>query len=382
MILAVVNNPRCGDLVTESLMLRVIHFFHRFEHTDILYFRGEIVSEAGFPGIGEAMRGSVRLRRIRLNTVWPADFGPQPRSAAPEIRDSEQIFAKAAEQGGPPAEFSFPDYRVTVYELDGGVLRSRRDISMVNAGESGLIDFHMHTELAYCGENMNMKDALRLAGLNRLRDIAFVEHSGQLYYTESDFMGGNFRWGHTPESDRMAELRRVYADGEKYGSFRYGLEVDADNWSNVVLRDTDRDYARIRLGAIHFLPHGRCGGNGPELNRHFMERVEALLKSGVDILAHPLRIFAWSGLEKPEELYEPLADLLKKYGVAAEVNFHSNSPEPEFFDLCVRKGVKISLGSDSHNLYEVGFLYPHIRFLKQLGVWERRDEVLYHPTAG
>ena len=82
-------------------------------------------------------------------------------------------------------------------------------------------------------------------------------------------------------------------------------------------------------------------------------------------------------LPEPPELYEPVAELLKQYGVAAEINFHQNEPRLEFFDLCLKKGVKLSLGSDSHNLYEVGFFLPHFRFLTELGVMGRLDEVLF-----
>ena len=114
------------------------------------------------------------------------------------------------------------------------------------------------------------------------------------------------------------------------------------------------------------------------MKREFLFRTESLLRYGVQILAHPFRVFPF-GLRQPvpEELFEPVAELLKRYGVAAEINFHHNNPEPEFFSLCVKKGVKLSFGSDSHNLYEVGFFLPHFRFLRELGVAGRLDEVLY-----
>ena len=70
-------------------------------------------------------------------------------------------------------------------------------------------------------------------------------------------------------------------------------------------------------------------------------------------------------------------DLLARYGVAAEVNFHQNQPEHEFLELCLKKGVRLSLGSDSHNLYEVGFFQPHFRFLRELGVAGKLDEVIF-----
>ena len=75
----------------------------------------------------------------------------------------------------------------------------------------------------------------------------------------------------------------------------------------------------------------------------------------------------------PAELFEPLADLLKKYDTAAEINFHCNQPDEEFFALCLQKGVKISLGSDTHNLYEVGEFYPHVKFLDKIAPGWRSD---------
>ena len=51
-------------------------------------------------------------------------------------------------------------------------------------------------------------------------------------------------------------------------------------------------------------------------SRQFLFCTEALLKYGVHILAHPFRIFPWSGMAKPKELYEPVAELLRRCGVA------------------------------------------------------------------
>ena len=64
-------------------------------------------------------------------------------------------------------------------------------------------------------------------------------------------------------------------------------------------------------------------------------------------------------------------------GVAAEINCHAGyRPNPEFFALCLKHGVKLSLGTDSHNLYEVGFIMPHLRILKAIDAYGKLDEVL------
>ncbi len=59
--------------------------------------------------------------------------------------------------------------------------------------------------------------------------------------------------------------------------------------------------------------------------------------------------------------------LLKKHNVAAEINYHTNEPSEEFFSKCIRSGVKISFGSDAHNLYEVGEFYYHLQLLQRCG---------------
>ena len=66
-------------------------------------------------------------------------------------------------------------------------------------------------------------------------------------------------------------------------------------------------------------------------------------------------------------LYPLIADLLADSGVAAEINFHTNQPEPEFFRLCLERGVRLSLGSDSHELSEFGEFWPHLRVLRAAG---------------
>ena len=88
-------------------------------------------------------------------------------------------------------------------------------------------------------------------------------------------------------------------------------------------------------------------------------------------------------MTEPEDLYLPTIELLKRYGVAAEINCHAGyRPNPEFFAPCLKHGVKLSLGTDSHNLYEVGFIMPHLRILKAVGAYGRLDEVLLGTNCG
>ena len=48
----------------------------------------------------------------------------------------------------------------------------------------------------------------------------------------------------------------------------------------------------------------------------------------------------------------------------------------EFFKLAIAAGVKLTLGSDTHNLYEIGDFALHLDFLKRCGVDTNCEDVL------
>lgn len=386
MKVAIVSNPchRAGDLI-EFLLLRAVHAFDRFVPVDLLLVEGELgEAEEGF--LSELFR-SVKHRGIKLPIVWPAQTGGTELPKPPErlvLNGREESPAGLLERirqaaGGFP-EFSVSPFEATVAELgaDGSIRTERCAMAVPEFPCVG--DYHVHTRAAYCSENMDIAKALEMARLSNVGNVAFTEHSGQLYFCPDDYWSGRYVW-RTRGTEagcrvfpRMAEYEQILNEGAAAGSFRHGFELDVDRNGDVALDFADRNLAQVRLGAVHHLterfdPHVAA--------RQFLFCTESLLRYGVHILAHPFRIFAWSGLPKMPELYEPVAELLKQYGAAAEINFHQNEPELEFFDLCLKKGVKLSLGSDSHNLYEVGFFLPHFRFLDELGVTGRLDEVLF-----
>ena len=110
----------------------------------------------------------------------------------------------------------------------------------------------------------------------------------------------------------------------------------------------------------------------------FFSLVKSLIESGIDILAHPFRMYAWNGDgNKPVRLFEPIVELLKKHHVAAELNFHHNRPDPVFTKMCIDAGVKLALGSDAHNLYQVGFFQPHLKFLREIGYTGELKDILF-----
>jgi len=247
-----------------------------------------------------------------------------------------------------------------------------------------LCDNHCHTQFAYCAEDITIEKILERAELLGMGYVCFTEHADQLYLTEEEY--GKALSFYEPDvlrrkreekRDRM-HLFRETVKAAKSPKVRVGLEVIPDRNGGISLLPEDREGMDIIVGAIHFFPEEILSAVSTRREVWFIDMVETLMKNRIDILAHPFRVFQRSGLKVPETLFRPVVDLLKSYKVASELNFHTNTPEHKFFEICLAEGVKISPGTDTHNLIEAGEFYQHIRFLGELGVLpDMFDSVLY-----
>jgi len=250
-----------------------------------------------------------------------------------------------------------------------------------------IVDVHCHTEHAYCGTTVNTAPCIALSQALGVSTLCITEHAFQLYFEKPRAMG--FKWQgdpslaeavwKTPERGRMAGYQR-FAQSLRSPFVKIGLEVDLYDDGKLLLAPEDQEADwDILIGAIHFIQDFVHGQTDPkEAERLFMRDVERLIEQGVDVLAHPFRFFARNRLAIPKHLYPEMASLLAESGVAAEVNFHTYQPDPEFIRICAEKGVKIALASDTHDLVEAGEFWPHVQVLKQAGITPKMfSEMLY-----
>ena len=258
--------------------------------------------------------------------------------------------------------------------------------------EYRLVDYHVHSPLAYCSENMDCGKAVELAHLFGLGGMAFTEHTSHLYLRRTDL---KFSLYQTVPFDAMPAEKIADRAGDYWHLIdplrsdfvRTGLEADLMFDGRPFVRTSDWQKADIRIGAIHQLPSltNQGVGNCEKIEDEYLAVVKGLAGSGMRILAHPFRIFR-RGLkvEPPARLFEPVCRLLKAHGIAAEINFHANEPSAEFVALCLKEGVKLTLGSDSHNLCEVGDFQASLDLLSSLGVTGDPSDVLNQqpPAAG
>jgi len=236
-----------------------------------------------------------------------------------------------------------------------------------------LVDIHMHSHYAYCDAGMVPRAAIERAKLMGLNGIVFAEHAAHLYVTSKQYWSGEVLENPTlMRRAKEAGTARMDRYRAEMGSLRsdfvgLALEVDLDRDGQWTLLEEDREGWDFIVAAVH-----RIAGFDPkpatsaEVQRRFMGANEQALASGAQVLAHPFRYFRRHGLETPKKLYRPLARMIAQSGVAAEINYHTNEPDPAFFRQLLEEGACLALGTDAHSLVEVAELQPHLALLKEI----------------
>lgn len=278
-----------------------------------------------------------------------------------------------------------PPFSFLEITIDGDEV-SVRTHSLRMPEELQLVDLHVHTQFAYCSENMEMTRAMRLADDFGLAGVGFTEHSGQLYFESDTYWRGDFLDDGTEYAkgrrDRMADYRSAALEAGCPSRYA-GLEVDCDFSGRAVIRREDRRRAGFLIGAIHALPELRKPE--PDLARaadEFLGMLEKFARSGIHSLAHPFRVFSRTGPETAERVIGPAVRILRENGVAAELNFHNNEPRPDFVKQCLSAGVRLTFGSDAHNLYEIGEFAPHLELLRSIGLDGDLKDIMLEDVRG
>ncbi|MDR0931916.1 MAG: hypothetical protein LBM70_02720 [Victivallales bacterium] len=308
---------------------------------------------------------NVLLKRaaIRLNELEKPDsiiFSGRARELPKELKCLFSMPESPDFLGVHPSPLTEVPFQILIVE--NGVIDQ---ITLQTPPELCLSDFHIHTSLAYCNVDMNSATAVQLGKFFGLKSMAFTEHSGQLYVSADDYWHDRYNPNGLASCkiiSRTAEYRQLL---DKFTSdvVLPGYELDSDQYGRPIILPEDFKYSEIRLAAIHQVMNPKDLADG---KREFMLRAENLCAWGLDILAHPFRVFQWNKHSAPKELYRPLAKLLHDANVAAELNFHANTPDPDFYRICLEEGTMIALGSDSHQMAEIGNFHQHLNLLKTL----------------
>ncbi len=238
-----------------------------------------------------------------------------------------------------------------------------------------LADTHCHTAFAQCASGATTAENQHLARLLGLHTLTLTEHVFQLYLPSP--VSWSFKWQsdptiidavwQTPNRGRMVAYKN-FINAQRRDGLLLGLELDLYDHGKLLLHADDFAGWDLFLGAMHRIQDAVPQMLPGQFEALFMRDLRALLAHPIDILAHPLRIFKSNNIPAPLHLFDEIARLLHDANVAAEINFHDTPPDPRFFEICLRRNVKLSLGSDTHTLPYVADLHPHLNFLRNLGL--------------
>jgi histidinol phosphatase-like PHP family hydrolase len=213
-----------------------------------------------------------------------------------------------------------------------------------------------------------------------LAGVCLVEHAPQLYVAPDDFWHARHvrvpgLWRKSPSARMEAYLREMC--GRRSDYVRVGLEVEADVNGELILQPEHRAQVDLLVGAVHFLPKDDLGGRAANFDGVFLDANRKLLAHDVDILAHPTRMYGRRGHGLSDRVRHELVEMLVQTRTAAEINFHVQEPDREFFQLCVESGVKLAVASDAHVPEDMADLLPHVSFLKTLASGRPVEDLLW-----
>jgi putative hydrolase len=221
-------------------------------------------------------------------------------------------------------------------------------------------DFHVHTHYSDgTSEPLAMVEAAEARGLEA---VALTDHGPELHV-------GIFR-------EKLAAMLQdiELARGDAGIPVLAGIEANVVDGDGRV--DVDEEFARkldLFVVSIHSL------GNlidPAEVAREYLRRLtKAIEHRKVDVLGHPFFLHQSLLPYLSRDEIEGFVRLAANRGVAMELNVKYKAPDDDFLTLCLREGVKFSIGSDAHKLAEVGRIDWALAALKRVGA-KREDLIL------
>ena len=345
---------------------------------------GVVLAGEVFTGVGEARRLEALAEAIIEILGEGAPVVTSNSSAARLAGGSNRLpggySADEVCRAAGPTDFSKApfSYALVCAGSDGLVVEQRQLVS--DAGDWA--DTHIHTEFAYCGTDVTAAGAVESGRRYGLAGLCLTEHAGQLYVEANDFWSANFI--HKPELWRAGSRQRMddylaLTAPLRADDVLVGFESEVDIDGKLILRDEDRGRADLLLGAVHWINADTDAMTEAQFATAFCRQTEQVLAAGVDVLVHPVRLFARKGMAIPDDVQQTVAKLLAETDTPGEINFHKNDTPAEFYSICLELGVKLSLGSDSHRIAQVGNLDSHVRLLHRLTGEEDIARYVWNP---
>jgi histidinol phosphatase-like PHP family hydrolase len=232
-------------------------------------------------------------------------------------------------------------------------------------------DFHAHTSLSYCAEDpISPRDYADAIARGALRRAAITNHGFALYFPED--LAWSWRYMTDPSLfDEYREWgnRRILPHLDEVESLRgqgllTGMEVEMMADGRLTVDPEVRKRLDVLVGSVHWLPAE--GLKEPRILDLWMDHTRALVRTGIDILGHPLRWLSTKVAQLPGEAVPFVVDLAREAGAALEINSHYIvALDRDLLLEAVRQGVPVTFSTDSHCLAEIGCFDYHRKLLDE-----------------
>jgi len=220
-------------------------------------------------------------------------------------------------------------------------------------------DFHTHTR--YSDGACSHAEIAEAAEARGLQAIAFTDHGPELSVGV--------------QREKMSQMLQDIKIAREDADIPLLASIEANVMNGYGILDVEGDFIKkldfLSIG-IHDIEKVDFGDNAHE---YLLRATKAIERQRVDVFLHPFyfNVDLLPRLSKKE--IEDFVDLAAARNVAMEINAKYKVPGDEFIKLCLKKGVKFSIGSDAHRLAEVGRIDWALSTLKRVGA-KREDLVL------
>jgi len=235
------------------------------------------------------------------------------------------------------------------------------------------IDLHIHT--TFSDGSCFVEDVVRTAEIKGLEFVAVTDHF-------SEFQ-------ELPKRMRTAQIPS-YLDSLNGTPMIRGVEAEIFGDGTVSVSPKVARQFDLVIGGVHNLDDRVFWGDSRTIwnPTQFMEDLRLAIIKGmetrlIDILAHP----TWlpEGIRSraadliTDEWVSSVVDAAHDCGVAIEASGAWRVPDEAFIRKCLDHGVKLSVGSDAHNVNMIGKTSYAVDLLKKVGV---QAEDVFLPSEG
>jgi len=250
-------------------------------------------------------------------------------------------------------------------------------------------DYHAHTNLSYCCEaSLTPTDYAEAIRRNQsLRSVAITNHGFAIYFPEEiawqwEFMihpslfDEHLAWGNKRLARHLDEV-----DALREAGLLTGIEVEMMADGRLTVDPNLVDRLDVIVGGVHWLPVSWRGGSDPgEILDVWLSHTQRLVRTGIDVLAHPMRWLSGQVDRIPDEIVPHVVQLAHEAGVAVEINAHYIvETDVPLLREAVRTGTPVTFCTDAHRHEEVGHFTYHLHLLEQAGLTVD-DLTFWQPT--